>query len=120
MRSKLLPSRNVLRCAVCDRDWSKSARTADGLEAMWTWNTGNRDVARPRVTSCRLVCQGRCDSDDSAASMNLPAYAGPEAAWNAAEELLSGYDWPAPLRRKLLAFLRDAARLPADGDVAAT
>jgi len=75
---------------------------------MWVWTRTDDD----RVTDCRLQCCDDCDEQGPRdASMNLSYFAGPDGAWNGAEELLASYKWPAPQRRKLLAFLRDAARL---------
>lgn len=63
------------------------------------------------VSAVKVVCKGDCDRDHGGPSYQLTQLAGPDAAWDAAEELLRGYSWPAALRRKLLAVLRDASRL---------
>lgn len=109
-----LPQRGILTCDVCKHDWSAHAH-AKGLEwhedAMVAWATGDD---HKRVTSLRIICKGECDrkAGSPSPSLQLSHLAGTAAAWEGAEEMFRTYEWPADLRRKLLAVLREASKLP--------
>jgi hypothetical protein len=107
MGSSFLPQRDSLHCDTCGRSWGAEVG-ADASTAMVVWQVDDQQ----RVTGLKLVCQGSCDAPKYRMwkSQNLSHFAGIDAAWDGVEEMFRSGQWSAPLRRKLLAMMRDASR----------
>lgn len=96
----VLPLGNKLHCAVCDDPSQKDLLIRCRL---------NGKV----VQDVQVTHKGQCDhsrGDWEAFDVDLRAR-GIDNAWETLASAFVTWEWPAPMRRKLFAYLRDASRL---------
>jgi hypothetical protein len=109
-RRKFLPQQNALMCSKCGRDWSKDPASdpdrPDDAIVIWTTKKGDRVV-----DNLSILCKHSCDRGQRGGTILLSQCLGIWGAWETCEELLSNYEWPAPMRRKLMALLRDGSKI---------